>query len=97
MTSDGLNRIATLFSNDISTILYKVDTVQKEQAPLSKTVTDNSIDVVLSISSSENGNFTDFKIKGSTSIILTERNISFTKTSDGLLVRIPFNFVNVEE
>jgi len=97
MTNDGLNRLANLFANDISSVLYKVDTVEKEVTPSSKDVVDNTLDVILFIETTENGNFTDFKIKGITGIILTERNITFTKTEEGLRIVIPFKFLNVSE
>lgn len=94
MTNDGFSRLASLFLNDIASIRYDVDGTEQTSTSYTSSIIDNRLTLFLSIPDTPNGLFDNFRIIGSTGITYTERNINFTKVSDGLIIDIPFIFVN---
>ena len=94
MTNDGFTRLATIFVNDIDRVEYTVDGSPQSKTIDSFNINIGNLDVFITIPSTENGAFANFEVIGSTGITYTERNITFTKTKDGLKLNIPFIFVN---
>lgn len=96
MTAEGLNRIATLFASDIDKVTYTQNGAVKEQSISSITVTDNKFTIILNINKADQGTFDNFKIINKTGIVMVNKILSFTKTSDEIVIDFPFTITAKE-
>ena len=93
MTNDGFTRLSNIFLNDIQSVQYDLDTVTQTNTTFTNTIDVGTLTLFVTIPSDQNGTFNNFRVIGTTGITYTERNITFTKTQDQLVVDIPFNFI----
>ena len=90
MTNEGLNRIATLFLDDVSKMTYTLDGVLKEKPILNSSVDDSNIIVSFEIGRDEIGVFDNFKLIGKENTVYATKILNFQKENDKVIITFPY-------
>lgn len=93
MTSDGLNRLMSLFKDDVDRVEFDVEGVTQSisSSNLTFDLTNNRLDISGTIGASEEGLIDNFKVVGATIEYDVRTTMSFTKASgQSLLFTIPY-------
>ncbi|NEZ48019.1 hypothetical protein FDF74_12645 [Clostridium niameyense] len=93
MTSEGFNRLASLFLNDIDKITYTQDKEKKEKKLFNSLIKDNKVTLYFKIDRAEIGTFDNFKLIGKSGIAYTSKILNFTKANDEIIIEFPFQFI----
>lgn len=96
MTNEGLNRIATLFLDDVAKIIYTLDGVLKEKSILNSSVDDSNVIVSFEIGRDEMGVFDNFKLIGKENTVYATKILNFQKENDKVIITFPYLFVTKE-
>lgn len=96
MTNEGLNRIATLFLDDVAKMTYTLDGVLKEKSILNSSVDDSNVIVNFEIGRDEMGVFDNFKLIGKENTVYATKILNFQKENDKVIITFPYLFVTKE-
>lgn len=96
MTNEGLNRIVTLFLDDVAKMIYTLDGVLKEKSILNSSVDDSNVIVSFEIGRDEMGVFDNFKLIGKENTVYATKILNFQKENDKVIITFPYLFVTKE-
>ena len=96
MTNEGLNRIATLFLDDVVKMTYTLDDVVKEKPILSSSIDGSNVIIIFEIGRNEIGVFDNFKLIGKENTVYANKILNFQKENDKVIITFPYLFVTKE-
>jgi len=96
MTNEGLNRIATLFLNDVEKMTYTLDGALKEKSILNSSIENANVIITFEIGRDEIGVFNNFKLIGKTGTVYATKVLNFQKENDKVIITFPYLFVTKE-
>lgn len=93
MTTEGIKRILNLFKEDIDRLTYTVDGQPKQKKDFTTKIADNSISIIFTIDSKEQGLFDKFTLVGKDGTTYATKILNFKKEEDTVIIEFPVSFV----